>query len=220
MIGTIEHLEECLRNPNFLQHDLCRKIKEKLDGYWNLIDLTTSISAAMDPRYKFSLFETSQSKEEVRQMIRDLGNMCNNNSAETPEQDVESEQIETPSQLSFFHQLRRKRFRESEPNPDLSTLSPVDQELNRYEFAVCGDDIDILEWWKTNQIEYPILSHIAHDYLAIQATSAECERCFSIASNTITNKRNRLDPEAVQASLCLKSWIDNEFGDIRIQHDN
>ena len=29
--------------------------------------------------------------------------------------------------------------------------------------------------------------------------------------NTITDKRNRLDPETVQATICLKSWIDNQF---------
>ena len=46
--------------------------------------------------------------------------------------------------------------------------------------------------------------HSDHDYLAIQATSTESERTFSMADNTITDKR--LDPETVRASLCLKSW--------------
>ena len=29
--------------------------------------------------------------------------------------------------------------------------------------------------------------------------------------NTITDRKNRLDPETVQATICLKRWIDNQF---------
>jgi hypothetical protein len=221
IIGIIEHLEECLRQHTFSQHELCRRIKEKLERYWEIVDTTTTISTVMDPRYKFSLFENHQLAE-VKQKIRDLSGTYNNNSnlTETSNQVAELEQAVTSNKLSFFHQLRRRRFNESEPNPESSTLSPIDQELNRYELVNCGDDIDILEWWKTNQIEYPILSCIARDYLAIQATSTECERSFSMAGNTITDKRNRLDPETVRASLCLKSWISDEFDNIKLQYDN
>jgi hypothetical protein len=36
-----------------------------------------------------------------------------------------------------------------------------------------------LAWWKANQSEYPILSHIAIDLYAIPSMSAEVERIFS-----------------------------------------
>ena len=35
---------------------------------------------------------------------------------------------------------------------------------------------------------------------------------FSVAGNTITKTRNRLQPETARASLCAKSWIDNNVG--------
>ena len=76
---------------------------------------------------------------------------------------------------------------------------------------------DPLLWWKEHQNEYPILSLIAKDYLSIQVTSVAAEQAFSVAGNTITPTRNKLDPETTRATLCLKSWIENEIG---INHIN
>ena len=52
---------------------------------------------------------------------------------------------------------------------------------------------------------------MAKDYLTIQATSVLCEQTFSVAGNTITRTRNRLNPETACATLCLKSWLENEI---------
>jgi hypothetical protein len=42
-------------------------------------------------------------------------------------------------------------------------------------------------------------------YLAIPATSASIERIFSISSNIITKKRNKLQPETVKWLILLKT---------------
>jgi hypothetical protein len=68
-------------------------------------------------------------------------------------------------------------------------------------------DVDSLIWWKTHQEEFPVLASMACDWLAVVATSVPCESVFSIAGNTITRSRNRLDPETAKALLCLKSWM-------------
>jgi hypothetical protein len=212
MLGTIQHLEECLNDSVFSQKTLCRKIKEKLDIYWELIDSTTYISTILDPRYKFSLFDTNEMKNQAKQIIK---NAAENYNATIISNSIQNEKIhsssETSTNLLFFQKLRRKRFQEQGLEPASTSLNLIEKELNCYELTRCGENIDPLEWWKVNQIEYPVLSKLACDYLPIQATSVECERTFSIAKNTITDRRNRLDPETVQASVCLKSWIDNEF---------
>lgn len=48
---------------------------------------------------------------------------------------------------------------------------------------------------------------MALDILAIPAMSAEVERVFSSASLNITNWRNRLGEEVVEAIECQKSWL-------------
>jgi hypothetical protein len=69
------------------------------------------------------------------------------------------------------------------------------------------NDSDSLIWWKTHQDEFPVLASMARDWLAVVATSVPCESVFSIAGNTITRNRNRLNPETAKALLCLKSWL-------------
>ena len=49
-----------------------------------------------------------------------------------------------------------------------------------------------LQWWIQQKDLYPSLPLISRKYLAIPATSAASERLFSVAENTITDKRSRL----------------------------
>lgn len=86
-------------------------------------------------------------------------------------------------------------------------------EIDRYLALPHDENADPLLWWRAHSTEFPILSSMARDYLAIQATSVACEQAFSIAGNTITKTRNRLDSETVRASLCAKSWIENNIGE-------
>ncbi|CAB4393852.1 unnamed protein product [Rhizophagus irregularis] len=45
------------------------------------------------------------------------------------------------------------------------------------------------------------------DYLVIQVTSVPSKQMFSVAKFTINLTRNRLNPDKVHASLCLKTWF-------------
>lgn len=63
---------------------------------------------------------------------------------------------------------------------------------------------------QTNGIRFPILSRIARDYLAIQASSVPCERLFSMAGLIDTNRRNRLSPETFSALQTLRSHLQME----------
>ena len=66
-----------------------------------------------------------------------------------------------------------------------------------------------LAWWleETQQKNYPSLSKMAVDILSIPAMSAEPEPLFSGAKITITDRRNRLGSDVIEALECLKSWF-------------
>ena len=76
-----------------------------------------------------------------------------------------------------------------------------------FEPRVNNFEEDILKWWKINQIRFPILSKMARDFLAAQATSVPSERGFSRSGLTITCLRNSLHPETVRSVMCLNSWF-------------
>ncbi|OAQ60805.1 major facilitator superfamily transporter [Purpureocillium lilacinum] len=66
-----------------------------------------------------------------------------------------------------------------------------------------------VSWWleETQRKNYPNLSKMAVDILSIPAMSAEPERLFSGAKITITDRRNRLGRDVIEALECLKSWL-------------
>ncbi len=51
-----------------------------------------------------------------------------------------------------------------------------------------------LAWWKKST-KFPLLATLAHEYLAIHATSAPSERIWSRASRVLSLKRASLKPE-------------------------
>ena len=51
------------------------------------------------------------------------------------------------------------------------------------------------------------LSKMAFDYLSIPGMSAEPERLFSSTKITITDRRNRLGSDILEALQCLRSWL-------------
>jgi hypothetical protein len=66
-----------------------------------------------------------------------------------------------------------------------------------------------LKWWQeeTQQKSFPHLSRMAIDYLCIPAMSADAERLFSSCKITLTDRRNRLGDDVLEAIECLKSWL-------------
>ncbi|CAD6343650.1 unnamed protein product [Miscanthus lutarioriparius] len=68
-------------------------------------------------------------------------------------------------------------------------------------------EFDILAWWKNKREQYPILSQIVRDVMAIQVSTVASESAFSAAGRVVDPYRSRLDPEMVQALICTKDWV-------------
>jgi hypothetical protein len=86
---------------------------------------------------------------------------------------------------------------------------PVADELRKYwssDNEPCEKD-DPLLWWNAHRQQYPNLSTMAYDMLAIPPMSDECERTFSSAKHLISDSRNNLIMDIIEASECLKSWF-------------
>ena len=73
--------------------------------------------------------------------------------------------------------------------------------------ATATFDTPILDYWSHNSTRFPNLTRLACNVLVAQASSVQAERENSKAKYVITDVRNRLSAPAVQASLCLKSWL-------------
>ena len=70
----------------------------------------------------------------------------------------------------------------------------------------------------TGQVSYPLLALVAKEFLAVQATSAACERLFSEGRRVINYRCSRFIVESVEVLITLKSWYSNE--DLRAEDDD
>jgi hypothetical protein len=61
-----------------------------------------------------------------------------------------------------------------------------------------------LKWWKENHIRFPNIWLLAQQILPIPATSAPVERVFNAASNIISKKHARLNPDTVGLLMLLR----------------
>jgi hypothetical protein len=61
-----------------------------------------------------------------------------------------------------------------------------------------------LEYWKSNQCRFRILSEIGRDVVSVAASSGSVERAFSVASDILTAKRSAMKPDLFANLMLVK----------------
>src|SRR3954452_7468682 len=209
-LGMLASLQYYKQQSN--QHNIIDAIYNKLEIYWNRhLSSSSSISAILDPRYKITTFSNLEERNNYINQLQNLFSSYTTNSHIIPNRTNENT---LQNSRNYFLNMINNNHQSHSP-----TEIPEFDEINNYLNTPNDINIDPLMWWKEHQDEYPVLSLIAKDYLIIQATSVAAEQAFSVAGNTITQTRNKLEPETARATLCLKSWIENEIG-IDVNNEN
>nr|GEW72664.1 hypothetical protein [Tanacetum cinerariifolium] len=76
---------------------------------------------------------------------------------------------------------------------------------------LCKDNsvisFNILDWWKSHETKFPVLSKMAAHFLVIPITTVASKATFSAGGRVIDTYRASLDPETVQALICRGDWI-------------
>ena len=90
----------------------------------------------------------------------------------------------------------------------LNTPPEISNEIDEYlSVIVEPSNINPCDWWKHHQLQYPVLSKIAKNYICIPATSVPSEQAFSKSGELINIRRNRLGDSSIEACMCLNSWL-------------
>ena len=58
--------------------------------------------------------------------------------------------------------------------------------------------------------QYPVMSSIARDLLAVPMSTVASESVFSAGRRVLDEKRSRMTGETVEMLLCFKDWLDAE----------
>jgi hypothetical protein len=91
--------------------------------------------------------------------------------------------------------------------------TPIKQEPNLSEvelykaMPVPHYSTDILKWWP-QQTQLPHLRQMARQYLSVPATSASCERVFSLAGRLFSDERQNMNEEKLEDRMWAKANMD------------
>ena len=104
-------------------------------------------------------------------------------------------------QQTASSKLRSNMFQHSSSKSD---QPEIDQYLS---LPVESCNIDPLQWWKSHLPQFPKLSCLAKEILAIPGSSVSVERVFNVGRDIIGIRRNALKPETISALMFGNHYI-------------
>ncbi|KAL6502069.1 hypothetical protein OROGR_027202 [Orobanche gracilis] len=96
-------------------------------------------------------------------------------------------------------------------NDDNSALEKT--ELDRYleeKRLNRATEIDVLDYWSTNQGRFPNLALMARDVLTIPISTVASESAFSVGGRVLDQYRSCLAHNIVESLICTRDWKFNE----------
>ncbi|WVZ62887.1 hypothetical protein U9M48_012579 [Paspalum notatum var. saurae] len=195
-------------------------MNKKFDKYWKKSCTTLAVACFLDPRYKKRLIEFYMRKfhgssyqvkvDELVAVIKKLfqfysTSVSSKNKTENGATMPPSE-IDTADLLVDNEDVELESYLYDSSGLGVDNLNELDKYMADPPLKL-SEKFDILAWWKNQSKEYPILSKIARDLLAVQVSTVASESAFSAGGRVIDPFRSRLDPEMVQALICTKDWV-------------
>ncbi|KAF7121304.1 hypothetical protein RHSIM_Rhsim13G0141600 [Rhododendron simsii] len=194
--------------------EMALNMLEKYDKYWDNTHGFLAVAVVLDPRFKMSLIEYYYIRiygdhgvgmaEDIRKRCYDLltlyqGKSSSKDCSESSSKAPPSTYLRDRTSLSDYLDQRKK-------TKIVHVKSELDRYLEEEQLPMC-DDFDILAWWKSNGLKYPVLQAIARDVLAVPVSTVASESSFSTSGRVVSPSRNRLHPKTLEALMCTQSWL-------------
>ncbi|KFY45043.1 hypothetical protein V494_01172 [Pseudogymnoascus sp. VKM F-4513 (FW-928)] len=181
------------------------KLKQPINALYasQTMDLSSShlsIATICDPRFNVSIYEyymPDSIDATKRDRARAQFAACYNQYKDC-ENDIQAAAIEATIAAEIEQPTAQQEL--DSDDEMYQHRGPIIEEVEwRRWFKEYGVDrnTNILKYWQAKQYQYPVISRIARDYLAIPASSAASERIFSVGGDIVTKKRNRLLPSTL-----------------------
>lgn len=200
--------------------DLTKKIKQAILEYLNskytedCVDELLGLASTLDPRFKNRFNNDDRIEAITMAAMRELMAVATEEDSPTSGHSTASAHpmaAETGSGDDAREGAKRKKksfgsyfkkaqeFREDESLP-----TAIEKEIKSYLMIPEVDsEVNPLEWWKTQEVNFPRLGKLAKKYLCIPASSSASERAFSTGGNVVTCNRAVLKPDAVDRLVFL-----------------
>lgn len=193
----------------------------KFDKYWNKSNTALAVASFLDPRFKMRIVQfcmefihQDMHPIKVTEFLNIIRNMYDCYASAAPPRNHNAfEPIDTPDAnqdpTEFVSALDKYLYR-AETHNTSSKVNDLEKYLSEETLKVTKANestFDILAWWKNQKDTYHVLSLLARDVLAMQASTVASESAFSAGGRVVDPYCSRLDSEMAQALICTKDWI-------------
>lgn len=188
---------------------------EKLKNYFDTSQDACDVATILDPRLKLEYFghdeiEESEKQQKMAQAKATLVEHLNVFSTYTGYQsDSSATSDKSSSSMASQKSLELIPTIFSQKKKNNSRDKQLQDYLNSHGITDKKDPNAALSWWKIKEDCFPLIAHLAKQYLAIPATSTPCERIFSTGKQIMGPNRHNLNPETFRMLICLRSWINS-----------
>jgi hypothetical protein len=209
LLEQFEEAKEVYKDDPFMS-PCCNSGWAKLDKYYGLTDRTPVYIAAiiLCPQYKWAWIEANWDQR--------FHASCRQKVLEFWESDYMPTAMTIPVSSVESTEKSKNTFADWQKRKNAALPITIMDEYTKYcqLDPLIDEDINPRDWWRepAQRKAYPNLNIMTLDILSIPAMSAEPERLFSGAKTTITDRRNKLGIEFIQAIKSLKSWWHRKAG--------
>jgi hypothetical protein len=182
----------------------CGNAITKMTNYYQVQSDFAIAAVVLDPRLGLEYYrDPSKSDEDNESQMQSAKNEVLHYFEPYSDIPVSSSQIQTASAASSSKSIGSKIYKKRRV---MEGGCQVTRYCNLQKNDV-GEDTDVLKWWKNNQSQFPQLAAMARDVFSAVGTSTPSERAFSSSKETITDRRNRLGVETVEALQLTKGML-------------
>ena len=209
---------------------------DKYWGHIEKVNPILFVAQVLDPRYKFDMLETNleelgygwdkirEEKVRVKGYVTELYNAykegvvpsssSTSSTSSSATSNVEQRSsvvlddvggvivdIDVASRMTKKIQRKRAEAQQNE------IANEVDMYFNDPHQSLTYEGFNLLDWWKGNCAQYPTLSKVAKDVLALPSSTVASENAFSLGGRVVDPFRTSLTPKTVEALVCTSDWL-------------
>ncbi|XP_045822991.1 zinc finger BED domain-containing protein RICESLEEPER 2-like isoform X4 [Trifolium pratense] len=210
-----------------VEDEVIKKMAERMMSefkkYWDEYSLVLALGAVLDPRMKlstlaycYSKLDASTCERKLQDVKSKLYMLFDQYSSKSTSSGVHRTIQDQSSSVPLQKSLSDRVFDELKVHHQQLVTETGKSQLDIYldesnlDFR-CYEDMDVLQWWKSNIDRFPDLSLLARDLLSVSITAVASTHEFCTDSRVFNKYKDRILPMNMDARFCTRSWLYN-FG--------
>ncbi|CAK8578866.1 unnamed protein product [Lathyrus sativus] len=221
-------LVDSSRDDDGLIEGMAERMMSKFEKYWDEYNVVLALGAVLDPRVKFSTLaycysklDASTCERKLEQVKEKLYMLFDKYSGKSTSAGVQRTILDQSSSMPLQKKLKSLplgMFDELKMHHRQLVTETGKSELDIYldesnlDFR-CYEDMDVLQWWKSNNSRFPDLSIMARDLLSVPITTVASDLDFCVGLGLFNKNENRMLQIDMDPRFCIRNWMYNFFYD-------